>query len=130
MIVSVDTSVWIAFLKKRPESAPLAGLLGQNVVEVHPFVLAELMLGNLGGRRDGLLADLGMLTGAPALAHDDLLAFVDRHELANSRLGYVDAHLVASAHTERHLLWSFDGSLRRAAERFGLAFDRAAVAHS
>jgi predicted nucleic acid-binding protein len=127
LIVSVDTSVWIAFLKKRPESAPLAGLLAQNVVEVHPFVLAELMLGNLGGRRDSLLADLGTLAGAPALAHDDLLAFVARHGLANSGAGYVDADLLASAHTEAHLLWSFDGSLHRVAERLGLAFDFAAV---
>ncbi len=127
MIVSVDTSVWIAFLKKRPESAPLAGLLGQNVVEVHPFVLAELMLRNLGDRRDSLLADLGTLAGVPALAHDDLLAFIARYELANRGLGYVDAHLLAGAHAEGHRLWSFDGSLHRAAEALGLAFDRAAA---
>jgi predicted nucleic acid-binding protein len=122
VIVSVDTNVWVAFLKRETHARRLVDLLDGNQVEVHPFALAELWLGNLGGRRDPLLADLSRLVGAPALAHDDVMAFAARHALSNSGIGYVDAHLLASAERDRHRLWSFDRSVATAAARLGVAY--------
>lgn len=123
MIVSVDTNVWIAFFKKRPQAAGLSELLRQNVIEVHAFVLAELVLGNLSSTRPRLLTDLARLAAPPPRMHDDVMEFVAQHQLAQSGLGYADAHLLASAHGGRRLLWSMDGDLRRSAQRLGVAFD-------
>lgn len=123
MIVSVDTNVWIAFLRRQAVALPLTRLLQKNVVEVHSFVLAELVLGNLGRRHEGFLADLARLGAPPPRTHEEAMAFISRHDLPDSGIGYVDAHLLASAHAERHALWTLDADLARAAERLGVAVD-------
>jgi predicted nucleic acid-binding protein len=106
LIVSVDTNVWIAFLRQQAVALPLT----------------QLVLGNLGRRHASVLADLVRL-GAPApRAHDETMAFISRHELQRSGIGYVDAHLLASADAERHGLWTLDADLARAAKRLGSAF--------
>lgn len=92
-------------------------------MEVHPFVLAELVLGNLGKRHELLFADLARLGASPPRTHEEAMVFISRHELPGSGIGYVDAHLLASAHAERHTLWTLDGDLVRAAERLGVAVD-------
>lgn len=123
MIVSVDTNVWIAFLRRQPVALPLTRLLQENVVEVHAFVLAELVLGNLGARHELLLADLARLSGPSPLTHEKVMSFLSRHMLANGGIGYVDAHLLASAHAGRRALWTLDGDLGRAAKRLGVVVD-------
>ena len=50
------------------------------------------------------------------------MAFVSRHALQGQGIGYVDAHLLASAHAEQHALWTLDADLARAAEQLGVAF--------
>lgn len=122
MIVSVDTNVWIAFLRRQAVALPLTRLLEANIVAVHAFVLAELVLGNLGKRHDSVLADLVRLGAPPPRSHDETMAFISRHDLFRSGLGYVDAHLLASADAERHRLWTLDGDLARAAKRLGVTF--------
>jgi predicted nucleic acid-binding protein len=50
------------------------------------------------------------------------MTYVERHKLANSGLGYVDACLLASAALSYGAaLWTRDKSLRAAAARCGLA---------
>jgi hypothetical protein len=122
LIVSVDTNVWIAFLRRCAVAHPLTRLLQENVVEVHAFVLAELVLGNLEERHESLLGDLARLGAPPPRAHDEAMAFISRHALHRSGIGYVDAHLLASAEAERHTLWTLDADLARAAKRLGVAF--------
>jgi hypothetical protein len=122
LIVSVDTSVWIAFLRRRPVAQPLIRLLEENVVEVHAFVLAELVLGNLGDRHESLLDDLARLGAPPPRAHEEAMAFISHYALHRSGIGYVDAHLLASAEVERHRLWTLDRDLAHAAKRLGVGF--------
>lgn len=122
MIVSVDTNVWIAFLRRQAVALPLTRLLEANVVAVHAFVLAELVLGNLGKRPAPVLADLGRLGAPPPRTHEETMAFISRHELPRSGIGYVDAHLLASADAERQKLWTLDAALALAAKRLGVAF--------
>jgi hypothetical protein len=50
------------------------------------------------------------------------MIFIERHKLANTGLGYVDANLLAStALTPGAALWSRDKTLRAAAARCGVA---------
>jgi hypothetical protein len=54
--------------------------------------------------------------------HDEVMIFIERHKLANTGVGYVDANLLAStALTPGAALWARDKTLRAAAARCGVA---------
>jgi hypothetical protein len=119
-VILVDTSVWVEFLRGSPGASRLAGLLEQGEVSVHPWVRGELALGSLGTRRAGILADLGLLPPAPLVSDDEVLEMIDVRSLAGRGIGWVDAHLLASALVERSGLWTLDRPLARAAENLRL----------
>jgi len=50
-----------------------------------------------------------------------MLSFLERNELARSGIGWVDAHLLASAVLDRIGFWTLDRRLAAAASRLGLA---------
>lgn len=93
-MILVDTSVWVDHL--RTGEAGLARLLMTGQVLCHPFIIGELALGNLSGRA-AILADLENLPAAPTASDEEVRRFIDDHGLAGSGIGYVDAHLAASA---------------------------------
>ncbi|MCC7049666.1 MAG: type II toxin-antitoxin system VapC family toxin [Alphaproteobacteria bacterium] len=118
-MILVDTSVWIDHL--RHGNAALAELLEAGQVLAHDFVIGELALGNLAGR-DEVLALLRDLPAATAADADEVLAYIERHRLMGSGIGYVDAHLLASAAlTPGARLWTRDSRLARVAARVGLS---------
>jgi hypothetical protein len=97
MIVLVDTSVWIRFLSNRaPYAAELDGLLNRDEVSGHDFVYGELLIGDRGGRKQ-LLADYQQMHQAPGVPHEDVVAFVRERRLHGRGVGWIDAHLLASA---------------------------------
>ena len=54
---------------------------------------------------------------------DEVLAFIERHGLHGKRIGYVDAHLLASvALTDATKLWTRDKRLRDAADVLDCAY--------
>lgn len=118
-MILVDSSVWVDHL--RSGDAKLTGLLQNNQVLAHPFVIGELALGHL-KKRSMILADLQRLPQA-VLAHDDeVLGFVDRHTLHGLGIGYVDAHLLTSVRlTAGGSLWTRDKRLNVIAKQLGLA---------
>jgi predicted nucleic acid-binding protein len=107
-VILVDTSVWVDHLRRR--NATLAKALDRGDVICHPFVVGEISLGSLRRREEvlGLLAELPM---ASLVAHDEVLALVSRLGLAGRGIGWVDAHLVASAVVDRVPLWTLDRRL-------------------
>ncbi len=112
-MILVDTSVWVDHLRRgNPE---LASLLQQSQVLLHPFVAGELALGNLQQRQAVLLALKGL--PAAALATDkDVLGLIERQALHGRGIGYVDAHLLASARLSAACkLWTLDKRLQAAA---------------
>jgi predicted nucleic acid-binding protein len=111
-VILVDTSVWIDHFRRA--NAVLASALGDGQVGTHPFILGELALGSIPGRNEtlALLQTLPSLTPSP---HDEVMAFVTRHRLAGSGLGWVDVHVLCAARRERWSLWSSDRRLRSAA---------------
>jgi predicted nucleic acid-binding protein len=116
-LILVDTSVWVDHLRRG--NARLEALLGDGLVLVHPFVVGELALGRL-KRRAEVLDLLGEMPRAEAASHDEILAFVDRHDLAGIGVGWVDVHLLVSAALTGASLWTLDRRLAAAAGRLAL----------
>lgn len=113
----VDSSVWIDHL--RAGDPALVTLLERGEVLGHPWVTAELALGNL-ARRDEVLGLLRQLPQAIVATVDELRELVDRHRLAGQGIGLVDAQLLASTRlTPDAHLWTSDRRLRDAATRLG-----------
>lgn len=118
-MILVDTSIWIGHF--RAVEPQLVALLMRNEVLAHPFVIGEIALGSVARRAD-VLRHLDNLPSAVAATHVEVMVFVDRHKLANTGLGYLDAALLASAAlTPGAALWARDKNLRAAAKRCGVA---------
>ncbi|MEZ5906269.1 MAG: PIN domain-containing protein [Geminicoccaceae bacterium] len=116
-MILVDSTVWIDHL--RGSDPTLVRLLEMDHVLAHPFVVAELALGNL-RQRDVIIGWLRDLPCAATATDDELLHFIERHKLAGVGIGLVDAHLLASVTLDSGArLWTRDRRLRRAAERIG-----------
>jgi predicted nucleic acid-binding protein len=118
-VILVDTSVWIDHFRAADDQ--LVALLTRNEVIVHQFVVGEIALASLSKRKE-VLRYLNNLPLATAATHDEVMTFIERHKLANTGLGYVDAHLLAAAAlTPGAALWSRDKNLRAAAGLCGVA---------
>jgi hypothetical protein len=118
-MILVDTSVWIDHL--RTHDRTLTDLLESGQVLGHPFVIGEIALGRL-RQRDIVLDALQNLPRAAVATDREVLGFIERHALAGSGIGYIDAHLLAAARLmPGTLLWTRDKPLSRAADRLGLA---------
>lgn len=120
-MILVDTSVWVDHLHSGEPH--LAGLLMKGQAVCHPFIIGELALGNLADRAD-ILADLENLPAVPQASDGEVLRLIDTYSLAGSGIGYVDAHLAASAKLGAlQGLWTRDKRLARVLDRLGLAVD-------
>jgi hypothetical protein len=123
MIVLVDTSVWIRFLSDRaPYAAELDRLLSREEVCGHAFVYGELLIGDKGGRK-ALLASYEQMHQALVVAHPDVVEFVRARPLHGRGIGWIDAHLLASALVGRLRLWTTDPRLATLAKELGVAYD-------
>lgn len=122
-MVLVDTSVWIRFLANRGAYAShLANLLGRGEVCGHDFVFGELLIGDKEGRKR-LLADYTLMRQAPVVANDEVIQFVRDRRLHGRGLGWIDAHLLASALVGRVDLWTADSRLAAVATDLGINYD-------
>ena len=116
----VDTSVWVDHLAGGNPS--LAGLLEAGEVETHPFVIGELTLGRLRWR-EKILGLLEALPSVPEAEHAEVMRLVEERGLAGSGLGWVDAHLLASALLGGSKVWTLDRPLASAAASLGIGPD-------
>lgn len=122
MIVLVDTSVWIRFLSNRaPYAAELDHLLSRDEVSGHDFVYGELLIGDKGGRKQ-LLASYEQMHQAPMVTHGEVAVFARERRLCGRGIGWIDAHLLASALVGRLKLWTADPRLAMLAKEFGIAY--------
>ena len=122
MIVLVDTSVWIRFLSNQaPYAAELDHLLSRNEVSGHGFIYGELLIGDRGGRKQ-LLASYERMHQAPTVSHGEVVVFVRERRLHGRGIGWIDAHLLASALVGRLKLWTADPRLAVLANEIGIAY--------
>ena len=121
-MILVDTSVWVEHLRRG--LSHLATLLQEGSVLIHPWVIGELACGNLRNCADVL----ELLQGLPAaiVASDgEVLLLIEREQLMGRGIGYVDAHLLASAKLSHAQLWTQDRRLAALAKERGLAMPQA-----
>ena len=117
-MILVDTSVWINHLRRGDRV--LAAALESGEVVCHDFVIGELACGRLSARAE-ILELLEALPRAPVVEHAEAISFVERNDLAGIGIGWIDAHLLASARLAALELWTRDARLRSAALRIGTA---------
>lgn len=118
-MILVDTAIWVDHFRK--SDATLVALLNGFRVLGHPFVVGELALGNLRNRA-GILQMLGDLPQAVPANDMEVLIWIDRHKLYGLGIGYVDAHLLASASLSSARLWTRDKKLQDVALKLKLAY--------
>lgn len=118
--VLVDTSVWRRYFSGAGAVRKLGELLDEDgAVLVHPFVIGEMVLGGLSILEEGLF---GRLPSAGMVPHEEVLELVRRRRLTRRGIGWVDAHLLASALTSSAELWAMDSDLQAAATDLGVGF--------
>ncbi len=121
-MVLVDTSVWIRFLSGRaPFANELDVLLDQAVVASHDLIEGELLIGDSAGRAE-LLGSYNLLPRIPSVPHEEVAFFVRTHRLHGLGIGWLDAHLLASAVVAGVPLWTADGRLAALAGRLGVRY--------
>lgn len=118
-MILVDTSVWVDHL--RGGNRRLESLLDDGDVLIHPFVIGELACGAL-RNRDQVLALLQALPEVNTAEHSEVIAFLDRGRLYGRGIGWIDAHLLASARLSDAPLWTLDRRLSRIAAALKMSF--------
>lgn len=117
-MILVDTSVWVEHLRRGLPR--LVTLLQEGEVLIHPWVIGELACGHLRHRQQVL----ELLQGLPlaTVASDaEVLLLIERQRLVGRGIGYVDAHLLASARLSHCRLWTQDRRLAAVALEQGVA---------
>jgi predicted nucleic acid-binding protein len=120
-MVLVDTSVWIRFVAGRePYLGALGRLLTDDRVLAHDLVEGELLIGDAAGRGKLLGAYAG-IHRAQTVRHVEVLELVRRRRLEGRGIGWIDAHLLASALVEGCQLWTADAHLADVARELRVA---------
>ena len=118
-MILVDTSVWIDHL--RIGDPDLAEALENNRVLIHPWIVGELALGNLGAGDTRSLLEL--LPRTTVASENETLRLIDRESLRGRGIGYVDAQLLAATRlTADARMWTRDRRLADVATKLGIGF--------
>ena len=104
-MILVDTSVWIEHFRKG--NRRLKSLLYENEVLIHPFIIGEIACGSLENRTE-ILNLLGALPEARLADHHEVLNLIESKHIYGRGIGWVDAHLLASALLSNSKLWTLD----------------------
>jgi len=118
-MVLVDTSVWVSHL--RDGNTVLSDLLNDGRVLCHPFIVGELACGNLRDRAT-ILSFLQLLPMSIEAEHEEVLSFIENNRLMGKGIGYVDAHLMASAVLTDVPIWTLDKKLAQVAESLHIEY--------
>lgn len=117
-MILADTSVWVDHFRKG--DAEFVRQLHANNIATHPFIVTELMLGNLPDRQQ-TLAYIDLLPVVKVADTGEVQRMIAAHSLFRRGIGFVDAHLIASVFLTPHTaLWSRDKRLRDVAKTLGL----------
>lgn len=119
-MILADTSVWIDHLRRHKEE--FGQMLTEGRILVHSLVIGELALGNL-KPREVVLRSLRDMTFAMQAGDEEVMQFIDKHRLHGRGIGFVDAHLLASAQLSSAKLFTRDRKLLFAAMELRLAYD-------
>ena len=115
-----DTAIWIDHIHGK--DAQLEFLLRCDRVLVHPFVIGEIALGSM-KRYDAVIEAMTILRAAPVAADEDVRFMINQHAIMGTGIGYVDAHILASAKlVPGSSIWTRNKRLNAVAQRLGVAW--------
>lgn len=118
-MILVDSSIWMEHFRKVNER--LVALLEAEEVCVHPFIIGEIACGNLKNRKE-IISLLHALPSVRKAGDDEILFFVETHNLHGRGMGLIDVHLLASCFLEDCFLWTGDKRLQAAAAKLQRAW--------
>jgi hypothetical protein len=81
--------------------------------------VGELACGNVRDR-SRVLSDLEKLPAATVATHHEVMGLIERSKLWGLGIGWIDAHLLASALLSKSELWTMDLPMLRAAAPSGV----------
>lgn len=113
----VDTSVWVDHFRKA--NPVLIELLTKSNVVIHAFTIGELACGNLKNRSE-ILHLLSELPQAMIAEQSEVLSFIESNRLYGTGIGWIDAHLVASALLMNLNVLTYDKALTGAVSKLRL----------
>ena len=116
-MILVDTSIWVDHFRSR--NARLVELLNEEQVAIHPFIIGELSLGSIKNKTE-IMSLLAKLPTVPVAEHEEVLATVSSHKLSGTGIGWIDAHLIASALLGNAKLLTKDKALHQAGRTTGV----------
>jgi predicted nucleic acid-binding protein len=116
-MVLVDTSVWVEHF--RTGLRELRELLDEGEVLTHTFVRGELACGNLKNRVQ-TLHYMQALPPAEEASQQEIFQLIERRSLSGRGIGWIDAHLLASALLNGCRFWTLDKRLETIAVEAGL----------
>lgn len=117
-MILADTCVWVAHFDR--DHSVLSDALMQGQVLMHDFVIGELACGLLRPRAETLLF-LNAMPRIEMAAHAEVMTMLEDSRLYTRGIGWVDAHLLASALLARARLLTDDRALQAAARVLGVA---------
>ena len=119
MKVLVDTPVWIDHLRR--VDPLLRRLLTAGVVYLATPIVGELAAGNL-PNRGSLLADLRLMPRLADPTGDEVLDWIETHQLGGKGLSWIDCILLVTARQNAAAIYTRDQMLARHAEALQMAF--------
>ncbi len=120
-MILVDTSVWVDHLRRGVDE--LVRLLDGSHALTHPYVVGEIACGNLHNRSE-VLSLISNLSRVAVATDEEVLFFIEQHELMGRGIGYIDAHLLAAVSLAAPArLWTRDKRLAMLAVETGLVYD-------
>lgn len=118
--IQVNSSVWIEFLDKPPKTVEV--LLTNPAICCHPFIVGELVVGDLGKRHE-LIKILKTIRKLQTITDEKVVDFIREKKLYGRGIGYIDCHLLASIYEARNTyVWTSDKRFRAAATELEVAF--------
>jgi predicted nucleic acid-binding protein len=114
-VILVDTAIWVDhFRRAEPQ---LVALLASGRVVIHPFVIGELIMGNIPSV-ERIISDMTHLPQIDTVSDTDFYKFVTAHKIGGTGLGFVDTHLIAAVFgSAKTSIWTRDKRLMAQAER-------------
>ncbi len=119
-MILADTSIWIEMFRRCRFKIELEGLIADDQLCIHPYIVAELACGFLPDRKN-TLHYLDSLNQILLVRLADVRLTIEARGLASKGIGLTDAHLIASclAVPGTHI-WTIDGALGRVAGLLGI----------
>jgi len=114
--ILADTSIWIDHLRQADPF--LLALLRAGRLRMHSFVVGELVCGNLADR-PRMIKHLDRMPQAKQAFELEVRRIIEDKKIYGLGIGWIDAHLLASALISDYQLYTRDRRLALAAEQVG-----------